>query len=365
MATPRTALPCSASHGASSPREDRAVQLDAGRDGGLLGLLGARVDGQQTLAQRGVTDLQGVQDHGERRAVVRSALQVGDRLRQLDVAHHLGEAAVELDRLQVIAEVLPGLALDLLGALDEVGERTELVDPLRGGLLTDAGDAREVVRRVTAQRREVGVLAGREAVLLGDLLRREARQLRDALGRVEHGDVVGDQLEGVAVTGDDQDLEAGRLRLGGERRDDIVRLIAVHGEAHRVHRVEHLADQLDLALELVRRLGAVRLVVGELLGAPRLARDVEGHREVRGRLVTQGVRQHRREAVDRVRRLARGGREILRGQREERPVRQGVPVHEEQARALLTARLRGLGRHGLGLLLRCCFCHVPDPATPH
>ena len=119
----------------------------------------------------------------------RRALQVRGRLRQLDVAHHLGQPAVELDGLQVVAEVLPGLALDLLGALDQLRERTELVDPLRGGLLADAGDARQVVGRVAAQRREVGVLRGRQAVLLEDLLRGEAGQLRDALGRIQHRDV--------------------------------------------------------------------------------------------------------------------------------------------------------------------------------
>ena len=90
--------------------------------------------------------------------------------------------------------------------------------------------------------------------------------------------------------------------------------------------------------------------------APRLAGDVERHREVRGRLVTQRVRQHRREAVDRVRRLARRGREILRGQREERPVRQGVPVHEHQAggRRRLSARSSSMLS-----LPRPRSCHAP------
>ncbi|MGX1370781.1 hypothetical protein RKD19_006140 [Streptomyces canus] len=338
--------------------EHRAVHRHTGRgDRGALGLLGTRVHGQQPLPQGGVPNLQGVEDHRERLAVVRGPLQVGDRLRQLHRAHHLGEAAVELDGLQVVAEVLPGLALDLLDALDQLRERTELVDPLRGGLLADARDAGEVVGRVAAQGREVGVLGGREAVLLEDLLRGEPGQLRDALRRVQHGGVLGDQLEGVAVPGDDQHVEALGLGLGGERGDDVVGLEAVDGEARDVHRVEELADQLDLALELVRGLGTVGLVLRELLGAPGLAGHVEGHREVGGGLVAQGVGQHRREAVDRVRRLARRGGEVLRGQREERAIGQRVPVHEHQTRA--AAAGAGVG------LLRCCLCHAPDPATPH
>ena len=49
-------------------------------------------------------------------------------------------------------------------------------------------------------------------------------------------------------------------------------------------------------------------------------------------LVAQHVDQHRGEAVDRVGVLARGGREVLDRQREERAVGQRVAVEEEQAR---------------------------------
>lgn len=211
--------------------QHRPVQLHPGGHRRRLGLLAARVHGEQPLAQRGVPDLQGVQDHREGRAVVGDALQVGDRLGQLDRTHHLGEAAVELDGLQVVAQVLPGLALDLLDALDQLRERTELVDPLRGRLLADAGDARQVVGRVTAQGGEVGVLRGCQPVLLEDLLRGEPGQFGDALGRIQHRRVLADQLEGVAVAGDDQHLEALGLGLGGEGGDDVVRLVAVDREA--------------------------------------------------------------------------------------------------------------------------------------
>lgn len=262
--------------------------------------------------------------------------------------------AVELDRLQVVAQGLADLALDLVGALDQLGERAVLGDPLGGRLLADARDARQVVRRVAAQGREVGVLLRAQSVLLLDLGRGEAGQLRDALGGVQHGGVIAHELEGVAVAGDDQHVEARGLGLGGERGDDVVRLEAVHGEPYGVHRVQQLTDQLDLTLELVGRLGAVRLVLGEVLGAPGLAGHVEGHGEMRGRLVAQRVRQHRREAVDGIGRLAARGREVLRGQREERPVRQGVPVHEEQARTVVVWGL-----------LRCCLSHGHDPATDH
>src|ERR671929_9762 len=92
------------------------------------------------------------------------------RIAPLALWKTFGLPAVELDGLQVLAEVLACLALDLVDALDQLGEGAELVDPLRRRLLADSGDARQVVGRVAAQGREVGVLGGRQPVLLEDLL---------------------------------------------------------------------------------------------------------------------------------------------------------------------------------------------------
>ena len=60
------------------------------------------------------------------------------------------------------------------------------------------------------------------------------------------------------------------------------------------------------------------------------ARDVERDRDVGRLLVAQHVDQHRGEAVDGVRDLARGGREVLDGQGEERAVGHRVAVDEQQ-----------------------------------
>ncbi len=311
--------------------EEFAVDLDAGGEFGGLGLDGGRVDAVDAVAEVGVAELQRLHERGDGRAVERRAGQVGHAQREFDVPDQLGQDAVALDRVEVLAQLLADLALDLVGPGDQLVEGAELVDPLGGGLLADAGDAGQVVGRVAAQGREVGVLAGGDAVLLGDLLRGVAGQLGDALGRVEHGDVLGDELERVPVAGDDVDVEAGRLGGGGQGGDDVVRLEALGGEPRHVHRVEQLADQPDLAAELVRGLGPVGLVVGELDRAEGLAGEVEGDREVGGRLVPDGVGEHRGEAVHRVGRLAGGGVEVLHGQRVERPVGHGVPVEQHQA----------------------------------
>ena len=208
-------------------------------------------------------------------------------------------------------------------------QRAEVLDPLRGRLLPHPRDAREVVGRIAAQRREVGVLRGREAVLLQQGGRVVALHLRHAPGRVQHRDVVADQLEGVAVAADDQDVHAVAGGLGREGRDDVVRFVAGGGQVPDSERVEDLVDQADLAVEGVGRLLAARLVLVVLLVPERRLAAVERDRHVRRLLVAQHVDEHRGEAVDSVSRLPGRGREVLRRQRVPRPVRQRMPVEQQ------------------------------------
>ena len=147
-------------------------------------------------------------------------------------------------------------------------------------------------------------------------------QVADALLRVEHRHVVGDELQRVAVAGDDQHPEILRLGLRGQRGDQIVGLEPVFGQHRDAERPQHLFGDVDLAAELVGRGGPPLLVLRVLLFAERLAGHVEGRRDVRRLLVAQQIDEHGGEAVHRV-----GGQpalrlEVLGGQRIERSERQ-------------------------------------------
>ena len=268
---------------------------------------------------------------------------------------------------EVLAQRVAGLAAHLVHAVDQLVEGPELADPLLRRLLPHPRDAREVVARVAPQRREVGVLLGRERVALHDLLGRVAHEVGHALARVEHRDVGADQLERVAVARTDRHAHARGHGLRGERRDDVVGLVALDREHRDREHPQDVLDEVDLAAELVGRRGPVGLVGRERLGPEGLPRDVERHRDVRRLLVAQQVDEHGREAVDGVRRLARRGAEVLRRQGEERPVGQRVPVEQQQTSA--PAR-RGV-RDGVGLGRSACRSHAaslgatPDtPRTP-
>ena len=143
---------------------------------------------------------------------------------------------------------------------------------------------------------------------------------------------VGDELERVAVAGDDHDVDAVGRGARRERRDHVVGLDARHLQLADLERLEHLVDQRQLRREQIGGLLATGLVLGvELVAVRAAAGRVERDRDVIGLLVGDDLGEHRREAVDRVRDGSRLRGEVGR-EREERPVRQRMAVEQEQFR---------------------------------
>ena len=140
-------------------------------------------------------------------------------LRQRHVLDEIGELAVEHDVGQVGAQRIADLALHGVDLVDERLQRAVFGDPLGRGLLPHARNAGKVVARIAAQRGEVRILLRGQPVLLEHRLRCEPGQLADALARVQHRDVVADQLQRVAVAGDHQHPVAGVLGLRRQRGD--------------------------------------------------------------------------------------------------------------------------------------------------
>ena len=285
--------------------------------------------GEDALAQVGaeleLIELRGDLGHGcaFKCEIVRADLKV-------HVRDHLRERAVHLHLLDAVAEVLARHALNLIRVGDELVERTVLEDPLGGGLLADLRHARQVIRRVAAQRREVRVLRRGELVLLLHRGGRKAMQRRHAAHGIENGRRVIDELQVVTVTGDDECVVVRRLRC--ERGHDVVGLKVLARERRNAQRLQDLTDELNLAAELLRRGLALRLVLREHLRAERLASHVESHGHGIRFLLGHDIGQHGQKSVDRVGVLAASRREVLRRQRVERAESHGVAVDEQKAR---------------------------------
>ena len=112
-----------------------------------------------------------------------------------------------------------------------------------------------------------------------------------ALHGIKHRRGIVYQLQVIAVTGDDEGLIS--LRLGRQRGEDVVGLEVLAGEGGNPQHLEHLADDVNLALKFLRRGFTLRLVVREHFGAEGLSPYVECHRDGIGLLLRHDIGKHR------------------------------------------------------------------------
>ncbi len=188
---------------------------------------------------------------------------------------------------------------------DDLVERAVLGDELARGLVADPGDARDVVARVALEPDEVRDLVGPDPIPGLDALRRVDLDVRDSPRGHHQADVLGDELERVAVGRDDARLHSRLVRPGRERGDDVVGLPALELE---VPVPEGLDDRTEVRELLAEQVGH-RAAVGLVLGGDLLAMDgprVPGDRDAAGLVVGQQLEEHVREAEESVRRLAVG-----------------------------------------------------------
>jgi hypothetical protein len=214
--------------------------------------------------------------------------------------------------------------------LDHVLQRPVLGDQLPGGLVSDPGDARNVVGRVSLEPDEVGHLVGAHAVAELDALGRVDVDVRHPARRHHQADVVRAELEGVPVGGHDARLDRSLVRTGGQRCDHIVRFPAFELEVAVAEGLDDGAEVRELLAQQVRHGASTFLVRVRDLGPMHRPR-VPRHRDTTRAIVGQQLEEHVRKAEQRIRRLPVGRLQLF-GQREEGSVGEVVAVDEEQLR---------------------------------
>ena len=118
----------------------------------------------------------------------------------------------------MLAQGRPSLTTDLVGARQEIVQPAVLVDPLGGCLRPHSGHARQVIRRLPDNRRNLRVALWRHPVLRFDCRRRHSAQVARTRARVQHGDVIRHRLERIAVTRDNKDGRAFMARPVSQSR---------------------------------------------------------------------------------------------------------------------------------------------------
>jgi hypothetical protein len=218
-----------------------------------------------------------------------------------------------------------------------------LLDQLRGGLGSDAGNAGDIVDAVAHQREDVAQLLGRNAEFLDHIVAADP----PVVHRVEHVETGLDQLHQVLVGADDGDLPAfgqRRLRIAG---DDVVRLQTGFLDARDREGPGGIADQGELRHQFGRWRRTMGLVAVIHRVAERALGRIENDGEMGGPFglaeVLGELPQHRRIAIDRADVEA-----VLVGQR-----RQPMEGAENIAGAVDEIEVRG--RHGISSTV-CMHC---------
>ena len=122
-------------------------------------------------------ELQGLEHARQGGSVGTDEAQVGAREdSEIQVGEQVVEAAVAHDVVEMVAQRLSGLTLDLVRVSDDAVEPVVEVEPLGGGLGAHPRHSGEVVAGLADQGGEVRVAFGRHPVALLHLLRRHAAQ---------------------------------------------------------------------------------------------------------------------------------------------------------------------------------------------
>ena len=248
-----------------------------------------------------------------------------------DVGADRDEVQGEEEVVAVCLELLLGLALHLVDALEETLDGAELLDELGRALLTDALDAGDVVRGVTHDREHVDDVVGGRPELLLDLFEPLDDEVDLRLEDVVELRRLTYELHEVLVTGDEHDLGASGLCLASQGPEDVISLEPGDLEDRDAVGAHHLAHVVELADEVLGHLLAGGLVLGELLVTEGRAGRVEGDGDLFGGLGLEDPTQGHREAIGRAGRAALGVREAGAEHREVGPVGEGCAIEEEDA----------------------------------
>ena len=239
----------------------------------------------------------------------------------LNVIEQVAELFIDAHLLGVFCDRLAQLRRQLAGVSDHLFDVAVFIDQLRGGLVADAGHARQVIRGLALERDEIDPLLRRHAVALDHRRRIVTDHVGDAAARHDDGDAVAHQLKDIAIAGDQNYFATFFPRVLGQGRQQVVGFVAFQLDRGNAQASQHLADQRQLLLEQVGSRGSAGLVFLVAIESKLRRALIEANDDSLRPLVGQKFDQHRRKAVDGVGHLA-GGRDESIGQSEKSAIRE-------------------------------------------
>ena len=221
---------------------------------------------------------------------------------EIDLDRKIADDPRQLTAHPDLVDVLPELVgelgrRDLIEAIEQGIEVPEIADQLRRGLLSDPGNARDVVARIALERLVVDHLVRPEPEPLIDLVDVVHDRVLDAGSGRHQADARRHELEHVEVDRDDRGHEVvPSVELLRDRPDDIVGLVALHLVDRDAQRLDDLADLRELVAQVVRHPDSGRFVLRICVVTEGRAWQVERDREVIRVEVLEAAEDDAREA---------------------------------------------------------------------
>ncbi len=228
---------------------------------------------------------------------------MGARLLKVQFDRQVGtdgrQVAAQIGQVAPLFQFGPPAIFHLVEMGIDAVERAELVEQVEGGLFAHARHAGDVVGCVADEGFVIHHLLRADAELAG--LYVFGRDVGLVIARHVDGGAFVDELQQVAVAGDDLDSQSLRGREFCHRAEHIVGLVAFHFEARDIERIHHLPNALNLYAQVVGHLFARGFVFGVEFVAEGLA-GIERDRQVFGLFLLEDADEFAGKAV-----CSRGG----------------------------------------------------------
>ena len=127
--------------------------------------------------------------------------QIFDGHAKVEITHQGAHGTVQLDLVDVGPQRLTFFAADLVGMLDDLVKPAIQVDPLGREAIAHAWNAWNVVSGFATERRQIRVLFRGDMVFLHHRIGSHMLQVFEMMPRIQHSDVVVDELERITIAG--------------------------------------------------------------------------------------------------------------------------------------------------------------------
>ena len=203
--------------------------------------------------------------------------------------------------VDVCAQVLAHLALDLVGMRDDLVQATVLRNERARLFGADARHAGDVIGRIALQTVKIGHERRRNAVIqVIHALGRHDRHVGQALAGRDHVDVLGHELIHIAITGHQQHVTAGLLAQARHSAQNVIAFPALGLQNRHVERGEQLLNHGKLRMQIGVHGRALSLVLRQHLHAHARLALVKRHNNAVGIKGVNHLEEHIQKAKNRV-----------------------------------------------------------------